>query len=277
MRLPVRQYRCYPPPGAEYDESAFGHVSRVLDLEPAAVALITVDLWNMGWGDEPLVPELGRQAEHNFVGLGRRAGAEARRITEEHIAPVLAAAREAGLTIIHSNSPQVVARHPECAYTVPEPPPASTACDPWPQWEAGCSPRDEYVAATYGPGAEAVWERMRAVADFPPPVRPVRGDLCVYQQAAVDAILQRRRVTTVIHVGFLLAHCLLDKPGGVRSLAAVWRSPGYRDIVLRDCTVAQESRETIDDFATTKAFIFWLEATGIPTSTAAEFIAAARG
>jgi len=276
MRLPVRQYRCYPRPGAEYDESAFGHEHRVLDLDPAAIALITVDLWNMGWGVEPLVPELGFHAEHNFVGLGKRACAEARRITEEHIAPVLAAAREAGLTIIHSNSPRVVAKHPECAYTVPEPSPSGPPEDAWPPWEIHERAREEYVATTYGPGAEAVWERMRAVADFPPPVTPVAGDLCVYQQAAVDAILRERHITAVIHVGFLLAHCLLDKPGGVRSLAAIWRAPGYRDILLRDCTIAQESHETIADFGVTKAFIFWLEATGIPTATAAEFIEAAQ-
>jgi nicotinamidase-related amidase len=280
MRLPVRQYRCYPLAGAEYDESQFGYVERTLELDPTHTALITVDLWDMGWHDEPLVPDLGRYWEHNFVGLGRRACAEARRVTEENLAPALGAARDAGLTVVHSTMPHIVRKHPENARTASTPPARATpapASDPWPPPEVSQAVLREYTETTYGPGAEAAWERMREAADFPPPVMPAPGDFCVSEQAAIEEILRERRVTTVIHVGFLLAHCLLDKPGGVRSMSAIWRSGGYRDIVLRDGTVAQESHETIADFGVTKAFIFWLEATGTPTATSREFVAALKG
>jgi nicotinamidase-related amidase len=287
--LPVRQYRCYPLPGQECDEASFGHVHRTLELDPAATALVTVDLWNMGFEPEPLVPDLGREAEIGFIGLGARGAAEARRIIEQNIAPVLRAARDAGLTIIHCNSDRVVKRYPEClvavvegpntaqgaspeAYPAPGPDGGDAAAAirplPWPPPSVREEVLAEYVQHTWGEGAEERWERMRAVCDFPAPVRPQPGDFCVYQQPAFDQVCRERGITTLLYAGFLLAHCLMDKPGGLRSTAAVWNSPGYRAIVLRDCTLAQESAESIAGFKTTEAFIFWLEATTFPTATA---------
>ncbi len=273
MRLPIRHYRCYPLEGEEYDEANFGYASREIDLDPRATAFIMIDLWNMGWEAEPLVPELSRDAEYSFLGLGRRACAEARRVTEENLAPALRAARRSGMTVIHSNCPQVVARYPECAYEARESTPAGTVPS-WPPAEVGEAVMQEYFRHTFGENAPAIWARMVEVVDFPEPVRPQPGDLCVHEQAAVDEILRDRRITTVIHAGFLLAHCLLDRPGGIRHTAPQWRRPGYRDILLRDCTVAQESRESIEGFGTTKAFLFWLEATGVPTAAAADFVRA---
>lgn len=275
MLLPVRHYRCYALPGQEWDEANFGHVSREVELDPAATAFVTVDLWNMGWLPQPLDPALGRDAEYHFIGLGRRAAEEGKRVTEENLAPALNAARRAGLTIVHSNMPQIVAKYPDNAYTAPAASEAPTAgAEPWPPWEVDQQVREDYVTYTWGPEAEDRWARMRELADFPEPVKPQAGDFVVSEQPALDALLRERKITTVIHAGFLLGHCLLDRVGGIRHTAPAWRYPGYRDILLRDCTVAQESHESIAGFQTTKAFIFWLEATGVPTSTAAEFVAA---
>ncbi len=293
FRLPVRQYRYHALPGQEYDEASFGHVQREIELDPAATALVTVDLWNMGWEDEPLAPDLGRDAEYHFIGLGRRAALEGKRRVAENLAPALTAARAAGLTIIHSNNEPVVKRHPECLVEVkegpnmpqafPAPGPDSDGAagamrplraEPWPPPAVREAVMQEYFEHTWGPGAEASWNRMRAVCDFPAPVRPVPGDCCIYQQAAFDQITRERKITTLIYAGFLLAHCLMDKPGGLRHTAAVWNSPGYRALVLRDCTLAQESAASITGFGTTEAFIFWLEASRIPTVTAGDLVAA---
>lgn len=275
FRLPIRQYRCYPLPGQEYDERHFGHVLRELELDPAATALVTVDLWNMNSEPEPLVPELGREAEIGFLGLGRTGCEAAGRIITARIAPVLQAARQAGLAVVHCNSEQVVRRYPQCLVEIPSGPVASpTAGENWPPPEIRQAVLAEYVRHTWGEGAQERWNAMRAVCDFPAATRPVPGDCCVFQQTAFDQIMRQRRITTLIYVGFLLAHCLMDKPGGLRSTAAIWNSPGYRTIVLRDCTLAQESATSIEGFQTTEAFIFWLEATTIPTTTAGEFVKA---
>jgi len=297
FRLPVRQYRVYTPPGTPYDEANFGHVHREIELDPAATAFVTLDLWNMGWEEEPLAPDLGRDAEYHFIGLGHRAAAEAKRRVEENLAPALYAARAAGLTVIHCNSEKVVRRYPEClvegpntpeagrpaAYPAPGPDSDDAAvamrplhAEPWPPPSVREAVMQEYVEHTWGPGAEESWNRMRAVCDFPEPVKPVPGDFCVHQFPAFQQICRERQITALIYAGFLLAHCLMDKPGGLRSTAAVWNSPGYRTIVLRDCTLAQESAASIEGFQTTEAFIFWLEASTIPTATARDFVGATR-
>jgi nicotinamidase-related amidase len=290
LRLPIRQYRCHPLPGQEYDERNFGHVHRELELDPTATALVTVDLWNMNSEPEPLVPELGREAEIGFIGLGRTGSEEAGRRIRENVAPVVEAARAAGLTVVHCNSEKVVRRYPECLVenpprVGPDVPDGQCAGDrrthagdlapePWPPAEVRTAVLDEYVLVTWGEGAQERWDAMREVCDFPAAVRPVPGDVCVYQQEAFDSIMRERRITNIVYVGFLLGHCLMDKPGGLRSTAAIWNSPGYRTAVLRDCTLAQESAESIDSFGTTEAFIFWLEASTIPTATAWDFIKA---
>lgn len=272
MRLPVRQYRCYPLPGADYDEASFGYVERALELDAARTALITIDLWNTGWGDEPLDPELGRYAESSFLGLGARAATEARRRTADNLAPALQAARAAGMTIIHENAEAVVRRYPEQARFVETP---SAAEPDWPPADGGEAVRAQYYRYSFGEGVEELYARMLEVLDFPEPVRPAHGDFCVCQQAAVEEILRERAITAVIHAGFLLSHCLLDNPGGLRSLAWPWRRPPLRAIVLRDCTIAQEYHSTVEGFRATEVFITWLEAIGIPTATAADLCAAA--
>ncbi|MCE5240766.1 hypothetical protein LLH23_20075 [bacterium] len=309
FRLPVRQYRCVALPGQAHDETNFGHVHREIELDPTATAFVTVDLWNMGWEEEPLAPELGRDAEYHFIGLGKRAALEAKRRVEENLAPALAAARAAGLTIIHCNSEAVVKRYPACLVEVEErvsdegrvgrrvltPPEVADSAreDTRAHAERSCARGDtrahaaawpppavreavlaEYLQVTWGLERDEQWNRMREVCDFPAPVRPQPGDCCVYQQAAFDRIARERKITTLIYAGFLLGHCLLDKPGGLRSTAAIWNSPGYRALVLRDCTLAQESATSIEGFQTTEAFIFWLEASTIPTATAGDLVAA---
>jgi nicotinamidase-related amidase len=273
MLLPIRHYRCYPLPGAPHDEASFGYAHRDLEVDPAHTAFVTVDLWNMGWEAEPLLPDLGRDAELAFIGLGRRAAAEAKRRTEANLAPALCAARQAGLLVIHSTHLGIARKYPQCLVEVNEPTPAVPPSD-WPPPAVGQATLDAYVRYTWGAVAPAIWERMREAADFPAPVRPVKGDFCICTQAAMDHLLREHRITTVVHVGFLLAHCLLDKPGGIRQTSAIWRRPGYCDVLLRDCTLAQESHASIDGLRTTEAFLFWLEATGVPTATAADFVRA---
>lgn len=270
MILPTRRYRCFAPDG-DYDEAHFGPVTVPMIIDPAQAAFVTIDLWNTGWSDEPLDAKLGRAAEYNFLGVGRRAAAEARRRTTDHLAPALQAARAAGFTIIHSNAAAVVDKYPELAFGVAEPP--AEPAD-WPPPEIGDQAMADYLTTTFGADAPARWQRLLAHLDFPSPVRPRPGDYCVCQQAAVDQLLRERRLTTVVYAGFLLGHCLQDNVGGLRRLGFLWRRPGYRVLVVRDATLAQEYAETVEGFHATELWLTWLEATGVPTVTAADLTAA---
>jgi len=276
-RFPVRRYRAYPLPGQEYDDHNFGYVEQIVAWAPENTAVVSVDLWDMGWSPEPLDPALGREAELNFMGVGWSLLRVMQEIETDHIAPALDAARAAGLTVIHCNMPHIVRKHPENALVSDEPSPSVASIAPdWPPAEVSAGWLQDYVDYTWGQGAEPRWERMRELADFPPPLQPRAGDIVLYQQSVMDRVLKERGIFNLVYVGFMLNMCLMDKDGGVRHMVPPYRSPGYRGIVLRDCTCATESHETVDEMGVTRAWLYHLETTGVPTALSEDFIAACR-
>src|SRR6266581_9777404 len=73
--LPIRYVKLYPDAGKELDESNFEHHEAVLSYPVEQSALVLVDFWNLMWGPEPIVPELGWEAECNLTVLLRDATA----------------------------------------------------------------------------------------------------------------------------------------------------------------------------------------------------------
>ena len=65
LHLPVRYVQLYPTPGKELDEGNFEHHEAVLSIPANECALVLVDFWDLMWGPEPIVPELGWEAECN--------------------------------------------------------------------------------------------------------------------------------------------------------------------------------------------------------------------
>jgi hypothetical protein len=58
MNLPLRYLRWAPDRAAPFTEAAFGHREKWMALESRAVALVLVDVWNIGWGPAPLVADI---------------------------------------------------------------------------------------------------------------------------------------------------------------------------------------------------------------------------
>jgi hypothetical protein len=180
VSLPVRSYRVYPPPGQDYDDRRYGHVSDVVELTTANTALIAIDLWNLGADGPPLVPDLGKYWEYNYLGghgVAKRAG----QIVVQRIAPVLRAARAAGVAVIHSEPEVIAARYPEARR--PERP--STGRKPedpgWPPAEFRSQLAREHHSRTFGEGHEAAWRRIRQALDVAACVRPEPSDYIVTQ------------------------------------------------------------------------------------------------
>ena len=96
LRLPVQYIRAYAE-GDQFVEENFHHRQAALEVPAAEVALVLVDVWNLGFGDQPLVAEEGFFGEYNG---GRSFPARAQRITLERIQPALEAARAAGVECV---------------------------------------------------------------------------------------------------------------------------------------------------------------------------------
>lgn len=105
---PARLHALGPSPGEPFTEASFTRRTIEQTFDPGEVALVLVDLWNLGWGLTPLLPEVGWEAEWE---RGRSNVERMRRITLDKIVPALGAARRAGLTIAHLNLPEIADRY----------------------------------------------------------------------------------------------------------------------------------------------------------------------
>ena len=106
IRLPIRYLRRFPLNSEEPDESNIVHEIVIDELEPQQTAMILVDIRNIGLGPEPLCPEVSLRHEQQQNG-GISCIERHREIVEEKIKPVIKAARDIGISIIHeANTPK---------------------------------------------------------------------------------------------------------------------------------------------------------------------------
>ncbi len=259
FQLPVRSYRVYPLPGQEYNDHNYGHVHKTVELNADNTAVIAIDMWNLGSDGEPVIPGVEKYWEYNYMGghgVAKRAG----KIMVEGIVPVLEAAREAGVPIIHNEPRQVLARYPWAE--PPEPIPKTKSSTPaWPPAEFRKELLAEYHSTVFGPGYREPWSKVQANYDFADCVKPDPRDFLFSQPHQIERFLAERKILNLVYVGFLLNFCLLMKPGGI-----LQTRNRYRAIVLRDCTAASETAWSTDENLITKAFIHWLEIGGTLTA-----------
>lgn len=267
FHMPVRSYRVYPLPGQAYDDRNYGHVHKTVELDTSNTAVIAIDMWNLGGDGEPIIPGVEKYWEYNYMGghgVAKRAG----KIMQEEIVPVLAAARDAGVPVIHNEPPQILARYP--GYEPPEPLKKPTDDTPdWPPPEFRRELLAEYYGTVFGEGYAEPWQRIRDNYDFADCVKPDPRDFLFSQPQQIERFLKDRQILNLIYVGFLLNFCLLMKPGGI-----LQTRNRFRAIVLRDCTAASETAWSTKENLMTKAFINWLEIGGALTATGEEFRAA---
>ncbi|MBM4049503.1 MAG: isochorismatase family protein [Planctomycetes bacterium] len=265
LEFPVRFTRMQTE-GLANDEANFRHAEKVIRLNAAETAFVLIDVW-----DCATVPPEALPGGKSFCD---RAGA----ITEQKIRPALAAARGAGLTIIHAPTSYVSEKYPqyhELAKRLGTP--APSAAPPGVAW-----PPREFVAEQQ----KDAWSRRyeRPAADdkairkdrtfIPKVVEPRPDEFLIATGAQMNQILAERKILNLIYVGFATNMCLLEKPGAVREMA---HQRWYRTIVLRDCTTAVEHAETVADLAMTKTFLLWMEMCALAyTATAQAFIQACR-
>ena len=193
---------------------------KTLNIPVSQAALILIDVWS----DHYINSWLHRASE----------------ITQSKIVPILSAARNIGLTIIHAPSPRVVeTRHPD----VMSPPPASGPNDPneWP-------PR-EFIAK----------------ASAPHPDEPIiaNGD-------QLHKLLAKRRILHLFYAGFATNWCVIGRDYGMIAL----HNKGYNNILIRDATTGVEFHDTVNDLTATEIAIREIETKYAWSTTTADFVTA---
>jgi nicotinamidase-related amidase len=172
-----------------------------------------------------------------------------RPVIDGHIVPSLHAARDSPLTVVHCPGPAVASAYPEFHATGGSDDEnrdgdASSDGDEWPPAAFRDRTGDARVFSRYED------EEAMAAADFdwPPDgidaaLEPVAGDHVVADGGELHRLLSDRGIYHLVYVGFHTNWCLQHKTYGMRAM----RDRGYNVVLLRECTCAVETHETVRD------------------------------
>jgi nicotinamidase-related amidase len=240
ITLPVHYYRQHDAEvGAKIPGRAFhGWTTRLLEVPLEKTALVSMHAWNPG-----LDPRIPAGLDSPYVGWFRVVEylPRAIRITREAFPPLLAAARAAGLTVIHvGSSESYTGRYPEYQRAKAlvddrgEAPPGAVEDPLRRQWS------EERYRQSHGEhNLPHIREGGRHL-DFAPEAMPVDGEPIVIDTAQLNAVCRERGIWHLIYIGFALNWCLLASPGGMLDMSRL----GYVCSTIRQATTAVENRES---------------------------------
>lgn len=238
LKLPVRFLRHGTDDGIECIEEEILHEERHWSLPAEQSALVLVDCW----------------AEHFIRSHQENSG----RIMQEVLAPVVEAARRAGVLVIHAPSPNYIDIYPQwVAYASDRDlgfePPA-----PIPAWPpAEFRNRAGEYAAYKRPEEPKVREWLTdmsryRIADV---LAPQPGDFVIRTGDQLHRLLTHQHRLHLFYAGFATNMCILYRDYGTRDMGR----RGYNILLLRDCTDGIECRETREGRWQTQAAILSIE------------------
>lgn len=216
LDLKVQYFQDSPPEGLPYREEHFIRRHVKMPLPAGQTALVLVDLW-----DNHFIESWLERAEQ---------------ITREAVVPVLAAAREVGLTIVHAPSPPVAEQFEELKKHAPPMPSVPPA---WPPAEFR-SRQGEY-AAFRGPRAQPPGIPPLDRLGMSPHIEVLEGEFVVATGEQLHVLLAERGILHLVYAGFATNWCILNRDYGMRAMAG----RGYNLVLLREATAGVEFPDTV--------------------------------
>lgn len=270
--MPDRETKAIPE-DTQLTEKFFCHYTKEMEFDRGEIAFVMVDLWNTGFGPEPL-SDLGWEAEYN---AGKSFCDRAGEIEMTKILPMLQACREAGITIVHAPTQDIAVKHrqwEDLATDEEKNPPKATGPRmspdwPPPDWVQAWRQEHQYRFRTEE-WITNYYERIRPDQDIPAPLQPVDGDLVISSGEMMHRLMRERGIKVLFYCGFATNMCLIDKPGAIRDM----QGRGYLPIVIRDATTGTENAETVDGLWITRVYIDQIEMLWGYSVTTEEFLRA---
>ncbi|MFN0052688.1 MAG: cysteine hydrolase family protein [Planctomycetales bacterium] len=240
-----RYHRWHVDPGVEWIETNTTYAQLDWKIPLKQAALVLVDVW-----------------DHHYL---KDAEARAEAVIDDKLAPLLAACRAAGMTIIHAPSPPHAQRHLNWVNAGKSSTPTAKPAD-WPPpefrgksgvfqaYRRPAEPRDPELA------------QLRAGLKIHPKVQPVGAEPVVATGEELHQLCRRLGVLFLFYAGFNTNACILVRDYGTLAMSA----RGYEVILVRDCTTGMESRDSQPELSQTHGAILFLEMFGQYTVTADE-------
>jgi nicotinamidase-related amidase len=242
VQLPVRHYRLFPAAGP------LGETDRVETVDPAQTALLLVDVYHAA--ETPAAQEL----------VHSRWDEEFWRIVDDRLVPLIAAARSAGLPIVYAmnSAPRIAIGRSAYGEALVE--------------SLGFDPEVDFKEPEVDPSEFHRGETVQLA--IPPQIAPAPNDYYVrkhtysgFFETRLDSVLRNLGAQSLIVAGFATDCCILFTIAD-----AVFR--GYRTILVRDCTLAAELPDEIENFARTARTVSSIEAFLGPTAISTDVIEA---
>jgi len=263
MKLPVRFYRSYPM-DVQAKHPALGHVGqaeKVMELDAGQTVVAGLHLWNVGEPDGPDVTPDGPDWPLTKIYEYYRDAAV---VTNSKIRPILAAARAAGLGVVHVVNDRYAHKYPQYAKTGEKYGHREADATPAPD----LSWRPEFYEDHYGPGVDkSVMAAVKKKLRIPQAVAPEPTDDMVLSGYQFAHLMADRQAHTIIYTGFATNECLLFAGGGMAEMR-----DRCRLILVRDATVALEHKETVLEHANRDAAIRLVEHSFGYTCTTADLL-----
>ncbi|MDA0337548.1 MAG: isochorismatase family protein [bacterium] len=220
IRLQPRYYRWHVDPGVDWVESNTGHAHLDWTVPRSQCALVLLDVWN----------------QHYLKDTEARAEA----IIQQRLRPLLAAARQAGLPIVHAPSPAQAQKHPQWLQL--------------PGWDESTWPRDDsWPPADFrrSDGAflayrlpeeprDAEREAHRAGLQIHPDMQPMAGEPVIATGQELHLWCRNQGILFLLFAGFNTNACMLHRDYGTIDMSR----RGYTVVIVRDCTTGMESAAT---------------------------------
>jgi nicotinamidase-related amidase len=249
----------HPESGTECVEARFRYSEWPVTVPMREAAVVLVDVWDT----HVIASHAARTAE----------------IARTRIAPVLGAARSAGIAVMHAPSPVQARRYPQWSHYASEADASAPAVRSWPflegdDWPPPAFRRREGRFAEFRrplPPAPPGLRGEREARRIDPSVEPEPDDFVVATGDQLHRLCRDRGILHLFYAGFAANICIPFKDYGIRAFHA----RGYNCILLRDCTTAIEGHDTVQDLRGTHQAIRELEMAGLAsTITSHAFIAA---
>ncbi|KYH40884.1 MAG: hypothetical protein AYL32_009080 [Candidatus Bathyarchaeota archaeon B26-2] len=254
LEIPVRYYYVDSDQEVWRIESKFHYLEKTLSIDPKEAALILLDIWKEG--------------ESSF---SKRAA----EITLKRIVPVVEAARDAGVTVVHAPSPRVAKRYPQWTRFAGdeeiEPPKRPPPDWPPPEFVRREGKYSQYSRKIYR-GPKYLQSLLGGPPEIADPVKPLPEDYVVTTGSHLHRLLKAEKILHLFYAGFYVNMCIQYRDYGMRAMGA----RGYNVILLRDCTTAIENHDTVDELLITKMSIRHIETLLGFSTTSEDFIKACR-
>ncbi len=252
LRIPVRYYYVDSDEETWRIESKFHYIEKEITINPREAALILVDIWREG-----------------FNSFSRRAA----EITVRKIVPVIDAARKAGIAIVHAPSPRIAINYLK-GRKLTEPSSGSLYKPQRQKW-----PPEDFVKreGKYSQYSRKIrrdpkyFQRLLGGSyDIAESVKPLKDDFIVVDGNDLQQLLLKKKILHLFYAGFYVNMCVLYRDYGIKAMA----DRGYNIILLRDCTTAIETHDTVNDLLITKLTIRHIETLFGFSTSSEEFLRA---